>query len=67
MSQRPSYAPSEWQARIDEQRRLKMAKTQEHDSHVRIGWEVQELSSFFAFSIYMLLEQAWPTTITPGF
>jgi hypothetical protein len=51
---------SSWQARIDEQRRLKMARTQEHDSHARIGWEVQELtSSFFAFSIYMLLEQAW--------
>jgi hypothetical protein len=36
-----------------------MARTQEHDSHARIGWEVQKLtSSFFAFSIYMLLEQA---------
>jgi hypothetical protein len=26
---------------------LKMARTQEHDSHVRIGWEVQELTSSF--------------------
>jgi hypothetical protein len=49
-----------WEAPIDEQCRLMMARAQEHNSHTRIGWEVQEVtSSFFAFSIYMLLEQAW--------
>jgi hypothetical protein len=27
---------------------------------MRIGWEIQKLTfSFFVFSIYMLLEQAW--------
>jgi hypothetical protein len=26
---------------------LKMARTQEHDSHVRIGWEVQKTLLFF--------------------
>jgi hypothetical protein len=26
--------------RPDERRRLKMARTQEHDTHARIGWEV---------------------------
>jgi hypothetical protein len=36
-----------WQARIDERHRLKMARTQEHDSHVKVGWKVQRLTSSF--------------------
>jgi hypothetical protein len=42
------------QAQIDERRRLKMARTQEHDTHVRIGWEVQKNSPplFVLFYLY---------------
>jgi hypothetical protein len=49
----PTKIIMSWQARIDEQRQLKIARTQERDSHVRIGWEVQELTSSFLSFLFI--------------